>query len=150
MSSTDALTKRIQIQEDLEAIRNVKYNYWRSVNSRLWDLFADQWTEDCVVEIPAMGEKRVGRADLIDFAKGRYDRDDITAFHMGHNPQIEITSPTTAKGLWMLEVYTEDKQSNIRLLSHGWYEDEYRKGPDGKWRHSKVMLLISTAHVTPL
>jgi hypothetical protein len=150
MNQIDDLAKKIQIQEDIEAIKNVKYSYWRGADLRLWDLFADQWTEDCVVEIPIMGEKRVGRSDVIDFAKGQYDKGNITAFHMGHNPQIEITSDTTAKGIWMLQVYTENRDNNTRMISHGWYEDEYLKGPDGKWRHSQVLLTISTAQITPL
>ena len=69
---------------------------------------------------------------------------------MGHNPQIEITSATTAKGTWMLQVYIENRNDNTRMNSNGWYEDEYLKGADGKWRHNKVLLTISTAQITPL
>jgi hypothetical protein len=53
--------------------------------------------------------------------------------HHGHMPEIELTSPTTATGIWALNdiiVFPD----GTRLDGYGHYHETYEKGADGAWR----------------
>jgi hypothetical protein len=55
-----------------------------------------------------------------------------TTVHHGHMPEIELTSPTTATGVWALHdiVIWPD---GTRLDGYGHYHETYEKR-DGEWR----------------
>ena len=61
----------------------------------------------------------------------------ITA-HGGHSPEIEITSDTTARGIWALQDYVI-VQPNTKMMGWGHYEDEYVK-EKGQWKKISVKL----------
>ena len=52
--------------------------------------------------------------------------------HQGHMPEIELTSPTTATGIWALNdlIIWPD---GSRLQGYGHYHETYEK-VDGAWR----------------
>ena len=56
---------------------------------------------------------------------------DATTVHHGHMPEIELTGPDTATGIWAMYDFVELPQ----LVLHGWghYHEEYVK-QDGAWR----------------
>jgi hypothetical protein len=58
--------------------------------------------------------------------------------HQGHNPEIEITSDTTARGVWLLN----DRlivQTIATMNAWGYYEDEYVK-VSGEWKKKGTKL----------
>ena len=52
--------------------------------------------------------------------------------HHGHTPEIEVTSPTTAVGIWALQDLLI-WPSGMRLEGYGHYHETYAK-VDGEWR----------------
>ena len=52
--------------------------------------------------------------------------------HQGHMPEIELTSPTTATGIWALHDIVM-WPNGTRLDGFGHYHETYAKGQDG-WR----------------
>jgi len=46
MADLAELEARIRRLEDIEAIRRLKYKYFRCLDSKLWDEFAECFTED--------------------------------------------------------------------------------------------------------
>ena len=60
--------------------------------------------------------------------------------HKMHHPEIDLTGPDSAKGVWALDDVVVDTQWNITIRGASFYDDEYVKR-DGRWLHQ--------AHVVP-
>lgn len=54
--------------------------------------------------------------------------------HNGHHPEIDLTSDTTAKGLWYLNDYVLEFRRKQHIQGTAFYRDTYVKERDGKWR----------------
>jgi bile-acid 7alpha-dehydratase len=138
MADLSELEKRISVMEDIEAIKKLKAKYFRCVDKKLWDEMEEVWVEDGVADYGMGIELLQGRKAIIEFLKKNLGRDSMISAHQGHNPEIEITSDTTAKGVWVL---------NDRLIiqtiatSSGWryYEDEYVK-VNGEWKKKSTKI----------
>ena len=65
----------------------------------------------------------------------------VVTTHHGHMSEIEITGPSTAKGVWSMEDHLlwPPGAPMQRLWGTGWYEEEYRR-EDGVWRIAKMKL----------
>jgi bile-acid 7alpha-dehydratase len=138
MADLSDLEKRIRIMEDIEAIKKLKAKYFRCVDKKLWEEMETVLTEDAVADYGMGIELLQGRKAIIEFLKKNLDRDSMISVHQGHNPEIEITSDTTARGVWVL---------NDRLIIqtiatlNGWryYEDEYVK-VNGEWKKKSTKI----------
>jgi hypothetical protein len=67
--------------------------------------------------------------------------------HQGHMPEIELTSPTTATGIWALQdvIIWPD---GTRLLGYGHYHETYRL-LDSQWRISSTVLTRLHMELSP-
>lgn len=115
--------------DDIEEIKKLKARYFRGLDSKDWDLYESVFAEDAVVDLTKCGGERIaGRAAFMDYARGLTM---IQSVHHGHMPEIDLTSATTATGVWTLEDYNiwEDGSQ-----SHGWghYLETYEKQGD-RW-----------------
>ena len=59
------------------------------------------------------------------------------SIHYGHMPEIEVTSPTTAKGIWAMTDYL--RLPNCIYKGYGHYEETYVKEKDG-WKMKTILL----------
>ena len=122
--------------DDVEEIKKLKARYFRSLDSKDWETYAGVFAEDCVVDLSrAGGPQYRGRKDFAAYASSLTL---VQSVHHGHMPEIELTSATTATGIWTLEDYNlwEDGSQN-----HGWghYLETYVKR-DNRW-YIKTMAL---------
>ena len=138
MADLSDLEKRIRVMEDIEAIKRLKAKYFRCVDKKLWEEMETVLTEDAVADYGMGIELLQGRKAIVEFLKKNLGRDSMISAHQGHNPEIDITSDTTAKGVWVL---------NDRLIiqtiatSSAWryYEDEYIKA-NGEWKKKSTKI----------
>ena len=131
------LEARIRVLEDTEAIKKLKAKYWRCVDRKLWNELEDVFAEDATADYgPNMQFQ--GRKAILQFLKDSMGRDSIISTHNGHNPEIEITSDTSARGVWVLNNYMVI-DPNTRLREWAYYEDEYVK-EKGQWRKKSTKL----------
>jgi len=122
--------------DDLEEIRKLKARYFRSLDSKDWNLYASVFSEDAVVDLrKAGGALYEGKAAFVAYASALTIRQSV---HQGHMPEIELTSATTATGIWALEDYNiwDDGSQN-----HGWghYLETYEKRGD-RWQIKTMSL----------
>jgi hypothetical protein len=54
--------------------------------------------------------------------------------HCVHQPEIELTGPTTATAYWALEDTVHILDAGLTIRGAALYEDAYVKGADGQWR----------------
>jgi uncharacterized protein (TIGR02246 family) len=117
--------------DDVEAIRQLKARYFRTMDTKQWDQMREVFADDVVMDTTASGGGVVTGADAF-VAFLRETLGDVVTVHHGHMPEIEVTSPTTATGIWALEdllVWPD----GMRLAGYGHYHETYEK-TDGEWR----------------
>jgi hypothetical protein len=59
-----------------------------------------------------------------------------------HHPEIDLTGPATATGIWALEDVVVDASRDFSLRGAAFYTDEYVKDGD-RWRISRTSYLRS-------
>jgi hypothetical protein len=94
---------------------------------------AECFTEDASVAYSGDKYSFAGREAIMKFLVDSMDRDSFLSSHRVGQPEIEITSETTAKGIWALEDTVIDTHFEITLRGAAFYRDEYLK-VDGQWK----------------
>jgi uncharacterized protein (TIGR02246 family) len=125
------------VDDDIEAIRRLKARYFRTMDTKQWDEMRQVFTDGVVVDTSESGGGVVTGADEF-MAFLRETLGDVVTVHHGHMPEIEVTSPTTATGVWALQdllVWPD----GTRLLGVGHYHETYEKH-DGQWRIASTKL----------
>jgi len=116
--------------DDIESIKKLKARYFRTMDTKDWDGMRRVFTDDVVMDTTASGGSVINGADeFIDFLKQAIGP--AVTVHHGHMPEIELTSPSTATGVWALEDWVKWESSGIHGFGH--YYETYEKA-DGEWR----------------
>jgi uncharacterized protein (TIGR02246 family) len=135
--------------DDIEAIKQLKARYFRTLDRQEWDGFAQVFARDAVLEVPEAGIVRQGRDEIVGSVSTALAG--ATTVHHGHMPEIELTGPDTATGIWAMADYVEwpsaETGERVGLQGYGHYEEEYVR-EDGAWRIAKTHL--SRLRVDPL
>jgi SnoaL-like protein len=122
--------------DDVEEIKKLKARYFRGLDSKDWDLYGSVFAEDIEVDLSrAGGPSYSGREAMVAYARSLTL---VQSVHHGHMPEIELTSDTTATGIWSMEDfnYWEDGSQNH---GYGHYFETYEKS-DGQWRIKTMKL----------
>ncbi len=141
MTDIESLEQRIKFLEDecrrlsdIEAIRQLRYKYWRCIHKNLWTDLIDCYTDDAVVDF-GYGLQLEGKTALEDFYKGSMSSTFTLVDPQGHNPEIEMLSPTTARGFWQLDNTMVETQTSKAVRVGASYDEEY-VNRNGEWRIS--------------
>ena len=117
--------------EDYEAIKKLKARYFRFLDTKQWRSFGELFAEDAFLVSAETGQPTVrGRQAIVDRVRD-FVKDAVTV-HQGHMPEIDLTSETTATGIWALNDIVI-WPNGVRLDGYGHYHETYRKA-DGEWR----------------
>ncbi len=126
--------------EELEAIKQVKYRYLRFIDCKQWTELRDVFTEDVTVTYDKGRYSADGLDAVIGFLRGTLERTDVASMHQVHCPELEITSSTTAKGVWYFHDHVVNPgevsggmPGHSILQGAGFYEDVYIKIA-GEWK----------------
>jgi uncharacterized protein (TIGR02246 family) len=131
---------------EIEAIKQLKARYFRGLDTKDWPAWRKVFTDDLEVIVDravSTGGKdglpsphpRGGDAFVVEIA-GFFT--ELSTVHHGHMPEITLTGPDTAVGIWSMEdiVGLPDGQT---LRGYGHYHEQYRK-VDGAWRIARLHL----------
>jgi len=117
----------------IEEIKQLKYRYLRFLDTKEWDLLADLFVEDAT---SAYGDGKYafeGRDAIMTFLRDALGRHSILTAHHVHQPEIELTSESTATGVWALWDTVIDLEHQLTIRGAAFYRDEYVK-QNGQWR----------------
>jgi hypothetical protein len=127
----------------IEEIKQLKARYFRCMDTKDWDGFAAVFAPAAVLDVTGetgTDEGIVRGNDLIaEYVRGHVDP--VTTVHHGHMPEIEITSSTTATGIWSMEDMLRWPEGSPIAALHGYghYHETYEK-IDGRWRIASCKL----------
>jgi hypothetical protein len=122
--------------EALEEIRRLKYRYFRTLDLKLWDEYADTFTLDAVghygTKVYGDLEPLRGRETIVDFMRDKLSGGIIT-MHVAQHPEIDVAGDR-AEGSWGFEDTVIAPDFRVLIRGAGYYHDRYRRDDDGVWR----------------
>jgi len=126
--------------EAIEQIKQLKARYFRCMDTKDWDGFTSVFAPDARMDVT--GEFSGGGADGRGVTTGnreiaafvRASIDAVTTVHHGHTPEIDITSSTSATGVWAMEdhLWWPEGSPISRMHGYGHYHETYEK-VEGRW-----------------
>lgn len=119
--------------QEIEAIKRLKYKYFRCLDTKRWDEMKECFTEDANAAYSSGKYSFQGRDQIVQFLIDAMNRPTVLSAHHGHHPEIELTSPTTAVGVWALADVFIDLQAAITVRGAAYYRDDYVK-VNGQWK----------------
>jgi hypothetical protein len=131
---------------EIEAIKQLKARYFRLLDTKQWDAWREVFSDDFSADVDggnvhptihfASPEEMVARnRELLASA--------VTVHH-GHMPEIKLTGPDSATGIWAME---DIVKLGAGFRGHGHYHEEYVKR-SGRWQIRR--LKITRLDVVPL
>lgn len=118
---------------ELEAIKRLKYRYLRCLDQKRWEELADCFTPDARSSYADGRHAFTGRDAIVAFLREAMGAPSFLSSHRVHHPEIELTGPDTATGVWALEDTVIETRAGITIRGAAFYSDEYVK-QDGTWR----------------
>ena len=133
-------------QSDLEEIGKLKARYFRLMDQKQWAKWEHCFTADvtAIYEGPPRLSQTddpnpialAGRRELVAGVSGLLT-DDVVSIHQGFMPEIELTSSTSATGVWAMFDYLRLPRCTFKGWGH--YDEDYVKEAD-QWRIKKIHL----------
>lgn len=125
----------------IEAIKVIKANYFLGVDTKDWDLLRREvFCEQSRFDLPEYDDASFEGGDaIVDFFSAAMSN--WVTVHHGHMPIIEITSDTTATGIWAMEdrIYGSPGEEISWIHGFGHYHENYVKLDRG-WRLGRFTL----------
>ena len=123
----------------IEDIKVLRARYCRLVDTKDWPGFRDLFTDDMVFVDDAKSRSLEGADAFMAYVTERHATS--VSVHVATNPEIEVTGPESATGIWAQHDYVEVARGNGRMVQRGWgsYHELYRR-EDGVWKIASVRL----------
>jgi hypothetical protein len=134
----------------IESIKQLKARYCRYLDTKDWAAWRAIFTDDFVSDTSEAGGKLIiGADDFVAFTRKGIGRPAQATAHQVHAPEIELTSTTTARGVWALQDVVRFGPG-LSLVGYGHYHETY-ENVAGQWliKSSKLTRLREDI-VTPI
>ena len=118
---------------ELEAIRQLKYAYFRTLDLKQFDALGALLTEDATTSYEDGRTQLAGRAAIVEWLSGALGDPGIVTEHHGHHPEITFTSDTGAEGTWYLQDRVIVPSADLEIGGTAFYTDRYVRTTEG-WR----------------
>jgi uncharacterized protein (TIGR02246 family) len=123
--------------DDVEAVKQLKARYCRTMDTKDWVGMRAVFADDVEVDTSSSGGGVVrGADDFMAFLSETLA--DVVTVHHCHTPEIEVTSETTASGVWAMEDMLRWPDGS-EMHGYGHYHETYRK-TDGRWQIERLVL----------
>lgn len=132
--------------DDLEAIKQVKARYCRTMDTKDWAGMRHIFTDDVTMDsVEAGGGVKTGADDFMVFLQGAVG--EALTVHHCYTPEIAIVSDAEASGTWAMEDILRFPDGS-EMHGYGHYHETYRK-QDSQWRISYSKLTRLRMDFTP-
>jgi hypothetical protein len=134
----------------IEAIKQLKARYCRHLDTKDWAAWRSLFTDDFLSDTSQAGGKLIrGADDFVAFTRRGIGRPAQATAHQVHAPEIELTSATTARGVWALQDVVRFGPG-VTLVGYGHYHETYQNVA-GHWLiKSSTLTRLREDIVTPV
>ena len=133
----EELAARVQVLEDIEAIKKLKARYCAAADQRDEDAFVGCFTADATWDGGDFGRYQ-GQEAIREFFRSIPNALSY-AVHYVMNPQIEVDGERATGRWYLLEPCTMLEGGEQAVWGAAFYEEEYVKTEDG-WKMSNLIL----------
>jgi hypothetical protein len=159
----------IEEMRAIEDIKQLKARYFRCMDKKDWAGFQAVFTPDAIIDTreafvptdhagapmdlegaaPARPNPDGYDTDIANFVKVLSTQvlNGVSTVHHGHMPEIKLTSPTTASGIWSMEDMLRFP-NGATMHGYGHYEETYERLGEG-WRIKSLKLTRLRVDATP-
>ncbi len=138
MSDLESLERQVAELRALEAIKTLKYRYFRAMTYNDYDLLRDTLTEDVVTSYSDGEYVFEDRDKLLTFLIDSHDPDaGVIAYWMAGMPEITLRGENEAHGIWAMYHHFFSHAHGFVDEMFVYYDDTYRR-EEGEWRISKT------------
>jgi hypothetical protein len=118
---------------ELELLKRLKYKYVRCLDQKLFDEIGECFVEEATASYGGGAYTYEGRDAIIGFLRTSMGSTKMLTSHKVHHPEIELTGPTTATGVWALDDTVVLSDLSLTVRGAAYYTDDYVK-VGGEWR----------------
>ena len=135
----------LQELRDVEELKRLRAQYVRLVDTKQWDAWAALLTDDFRLESDAGVHE--GRDAAVAMVSAALDAG--STVHHCFTPEIEVTGPSTATGIWAMEDIVRIELDGAPIAFHGYghYHDDYvrtRAGASNRVSRPEFASILST------
>jgi hypothetical protein len=117
---------------EVAAIERVKHRYLRLLDTKAFDAIGACFTEDATAAFSDGRHQLTSRDEIVAFFQRLLGSSEVLTNHRAHHPEIDLTGPDTAVGVWALDDEVIALDRGVTLRGTAFYEDTYAK-LDGAW-----------------
>lgn len=132
---------------EFREIEHLKYRYLRGLDTHDWALLEACFTQDAVAWYSGGTFSHAGRDQIMAFLKELIPPAFVSS-HIVVHPELKLTSPTTAEGIWRLQdvvyftapnpAFAHGKiEGGEEMTGAGYYYEDYRNEA-GDWKISSI------------
>jgi hypothetical protein len=130
-----------------EAIRNLKARYFRDLDTKNWDDLLNVFTVDAVFDLrwvnsvrdpvtgnwspPIGGGEQIFEGREVIVGMIRTAIENLRTVHKAYVPEIEVLTPTLARGIWPMEDVLRHASGELLLNGFGHYHETYEASAAG-------------------
>ena len=118
---------------EIEEIKRLKYRYLRCIDQKLWDDVETLFVPDATASYGGGAYTFDNRDAIVGFLRESMGKTTMLSSHRCHHPEIDLTGPDEATGVWALEDVVIMTDLNLNVQGAAFYTDHYVKTADG-WR----------------
>ncbi len=132
--------------EDIEAIKQLKARYCRTMDTKDWSAMRQVFADDVTMDTTDSGGGiMTGADDFLEFLQTAIG--EVITVHHCHTPEIVVSSPTTASGVWAMEDMLQFADGS-EMHGYGHYYETYEKR-DSEWSITSSKLSRLRMDFTP-
>ena len=117
---------------EIALIQQLKYRYVRCIDTKAWHELGGLFTEDATASYGGGATVLSGRGAIMEFLTGAMADESMLTSHKVHQPEITLTGPDSATGVWALDDLVILGSLGMTVRGASFYDDRYAK-VDGDW-----------------
>lgn len=116
----------------IHLVERLKHAYLRCLDQKRWDELATLLTDDVEATYSGGANAYTGRDEVLGFLQRTMGADSFHSSHHCHHPEIDLTGPDGATGVWAMEDTVLMLDLDLVVRGAGFYTDTYVRR-DGRW-----------------
>ena len=118
---------------EIEQIKRLKHRYCRLLDQKQFnELARTVFAEDATASYGGGAHELTGRDAIVGWLTNAMSSTSMLTSHKVHQPEIALTGPTDATGVWALDDVVIMDDLGLVVRGASFYDDRYVKA-DGRW-----------------